>query len=357
MRPEPQTLVEDDRAVSEIVADAVARWEGLTGVSIDETRFSLGALSLRRMNEMLREALKLDPEGTTAYLLLEVFLRFFLEDKTFTAAQIMKDYAATTAFLKDAEGLFSVVQSDRAVEISANFRTRVVDGLKRYGADRPEVLELVETQDAIPFLRRDALRSLEKLQAFQFLSGESDSSHPQAIRHVHMAWSINDMLAATRDMPVSGVALVLMRDASHPNRSYFSFVMRNGENVIVFTDRSKPVYPGQDDALSARGGRGLARAYAERENENHFPYQLIPTSFDDDGDIVFDKETAPVAAGIKLVPLMEIKDLPPAQAIWVTMIADRSVGSIGLRPRRIAMSMTGITEPRRLMTPSTCSGE
>ena len=320
MHAEKNSPVYDDRPILDILGDAVSQWEDLTGVSIDEGGFSFGGLGVGSMNRMLKEALKLDPEGTTAYLLLEVFLRVFLEQKSFTAARIMKDYDATTAFLRDAEKLFSIVQGERALELGAGFRARVVEGLKRYGADRPEVLEMVEDPDILPFLRRDALRSLEKLSAYQFLSGEDDAAHPQAIHHVHMAWSINDMLLATRDMPVSGVAVVLMRDARHPNRSYFAFVMRNGGNVIVFTDRSKPAYPGQEDVLSGRGGRGDARRYAERENANHFPYQIIPTSYDDEGELVFDKETAPVASGMRLVPLMEIKDLPPSQAIWVTMM-------------------------------------
>ncbi|ETX13654.1 hypothetical protein OCH239_09315 [Roseivivax halodurans JCM 10272] len=320
MRPDPVLPAEDDRPIRDIFEDAVSRWEALTGVRRNETRFTLGSLGISEMNRMLDEALKLDPEGTTAYLLLEVFLRLFLEDKTFSAAQIMRDYAKTTGFLQDAERLFSIVQSDRALEVSAQFRRRVRDGLAAYGADRPDVLELVDGPDAIPFLRRDALRSLDKLQAYQFLAGEVDTAHPQVIRHVHMAWSANDLLAAVRDMPVSGVALVLMRDAAHANRSYFAFVMRNGGNVILFTDRRKPVYPGQDDVLEARGSRGVARTYAARENANHFPYQLIPTSFDDKGDVVFERETAPVAHGLRLMPLMEIKDLPPTQAIWVTMM-------------------------------------
>ncbi|MBW3243305.1 hypothetical protein KUV57_11415 [Epibacterium sp. DP7N7-1] len=320
MREEAKTPAYDDRPILEILGDAVSRWEALTGVSLDGGGFSFGGLGVGSMNHMLKEALELDPEGTTAYLLLEVFLRVFLEQKQFTAAQIMKDYDATTAFLRDAEGLFSIVQGERALELGAGFRARVVEGLKRYGADRPDVLDVVDDPNVIPFLRRDALRSLKDLVPYQFLAGEDDASHPQAIHHVHMAWSINDMLAATRDMPVSGIAVVLMRDASKPDRSYFSFVMRNGGNVIVFTDRNKPAYPGQEDVLSGRGGRGDARRFAERENANHFPYQIIPTSYDEDGELVFDQETAPVAEGIRLVPLMAIADLPPTQAIWVTMM-------------------------------------
>lgn len=320
MRPETQETRFDDRPVSDIVANAVTQWEALTGVTREQSTFSFGGLGVHSMNKMLDEALALDPEGTTAYLLLEVFLRFYLEEKTFTAAEIMKDYDKTTGFLRDAEALFTVVQSERAQEISADFRARVLEGLARYNADRPEVVEFLNDPDVLPFLRRDALRSINQLEAFQFLDGASDSAHPQAIQNVHMAWSINDLLAATRDMPVSGIALVLMRDATHPSRSYFSFVMRNGENVILFTDRKKPAYPGQEDVLSGRGGRGAARSYAERENANHFPYQIIPTSYDDEGDLRFDKETAPIAAGLKLAPLMSIGELPPAQAIWVTMM-------------------------------------
>lgn len=350
-------IPEDTRSILEILEIAVAKWEGLTGLSKDATRYRMGDLDIVRMNRMIDEGLKLDPEGITSYLMLEVFLRYYLEDKTFTAAQIMKDYDATTRFLRDAEELFSVVQSDRALEIASEFRGRIRKGLARYGADRPEVLELLDDPDALPFLRRDALRSLEKLQPYQFLSGEADASHPQAIQHVHMAWSINDLLAATRDMRMSGIGLVLMRDAGHPNRSYFSFVMRNGGNVILLTDRTKPVYPGQEDRLGARGGRGLARDYASRTNSNHFPYQIIPTSVDDRGDVVFEKETAPIMAGLKLAPLMTIGDLPPSQAIWVTMmlslISDRFWKEAWRAPQ---LSYTGAMIQKRDLLVSDASG-
>lgn len=315
-----QSQDHDMRPTRQVVEDAIGQWEALTGVKRDASSFTFGTLSVAGMNKMLDEALELDPEGTTGYLLLECFLRYFLEQKTFSAAQIMRDYASSMGFLAEAEKLFSVVQSDRAVEIGSSFRARVRAGLSRYGADRPEVLEMLDDPDVLPFLRRDALRSLNKLTAYQFLAGKADGAHPQVVEHVFMAWSVNDLLSAMRDMSVSGIALVLMRDPAHPERSYFTFAMRNGENVILFTDKRKPAYPGQADRLALRGGRGAARAYAEREEENHFPYQIIPTGVDDRGDTTFLDETAPVAAGLSLAPMMRIADLPPDQAIWVTMM-------------------------------------
>jgi hypothetical protein len=310
----------DALPTSQVVEHAITLWEKLTGVSAESDGFTLADWDVRQMNQSMANANKLDPEGTTAYLLLECFLRYYLEQKTFTAAEIMKDYAANSAYLKQAEELFSVVQSERALELASAFRSKVIEGVTHYGADREDVLELINDPDALPFLRRDALRSIEQLNPFQFLQGEAGTGPAQVIEHVYIAWNINDLLIALRDMPVSGVSVVLLRDPANPDRSYFCFAMRNGGTVTLFTDKSRPAYPGQEGVLAGRGGRGAGRTFMKREAQNYFPYQLIKTSVDEEGELVFDKETAPVAAGKSVVPLMPIKDLPAHQVIWLTMM-------------------------------------
>lgn len=300
-----------------LLATAMEKWLDLTGYNPEQTTFRMGDIDLRRTHETLKEAQDLDPDGTTPYMLLECFLRHYLEDKTFTAAQIMKDYDALTTYLAKAQDLFALLQSDHAVELGADFRTRVTQGVKAYDADREDVLEMINNFDILPFLRRDALCSLNSLTPYQFLSGTFDTTHPQVIEHVYQAWDINALLTSLRDMPVSGIAVVLLRDPAHPDRSYFAFAMRNGENVTLFTDKTRPAYPGQEDAMRSRG---RSRTYAARSWANHFPYQIIPTSIDDRGDVVFEKETTPVMAGQNLVPLMRIKDLPASQIIWLTMM-------------------------------------
>lgn len=304
----------------EIMKHALDMWSDLTGVSTDQTSFRMGDMDVRYMNQVMDEMLKMEPEGTTAYLLLECFLREYLEGKTFTAAEIMKDYEANSKYLKKAEALFSVVQSERALEMASAFRERVIQGVKHYDADRSDVLDMIGSADILPFLRRDALSSFERLQPFQFLQGKFDTAPAQIIDHVYIAWDVNDLLLSLRDMPVSGVAVVLIRNPSSPDRSYFSFAMRNGENVTLFTDKTRPAYPGQEDVLAGRGGRGASRSYASRASENHFPYQIIKTSYDEDGELVFNPETAPVASGKSVVPVMAMKELPPHQVIWLTMM-------------------------------------
>lgn len=309
-----------DIPTSDLAQQAMRMWEGVTGTKLDQQSFRFGDLDLYQMNKGLKESLDLDPEGVTTLLLLEVYLRAFLEEKTFTAASIMRDYSRLSVFLKDAEALFSLLQSDRLTEISAGLRRRVSLGLERYGATGENFDEAVADPDLIPFLRRDAQRSMRKLGAFQFLDGPKTSETAQAFHHIYIAYDVNELLASVRDMNQSGVAVVLMRDPSHADRSYFTFAMRNGGKVILLTDKSRPVYPGQGDVLSRRGGRGLARSFASRSDSNHFPYQIIPTSFDEKGDVVFEKETAPVSHGPGLLPLMPIAELPAHQGIWITMM-------------------------------------
>lgn len=313
---------EDSLTLADTVQAALDLWVEVTGKAMDTTRFSFGDWDLYGMHNELTETLKLDPSGVTTYLLLECFLREYLEKRTFTVASIMKDFERLTAYLAQAERLFSMVQSDAVTERMAVFRSRVIEGVKRYGADREDVIALINSQNVLPFLRRDALRSLETLNAFQFLSGEPDHARPQVIHAVYQAWDINDLLIAVRDLPVSGVALVLLRDPARTDRSYFTFAMRNGQNVIIFTDKMQYSNPLQAD-MTRRPDRDFQR----REWQNHFPYQLLKFHIDEDDNLIFDKEKGLVIPNQKLVPVAQIADLPPAQVVWVSMmlslIADR----------------------------------
>jgi hypothetical protein len=335
-----------------LVDEALQAWESLTGVQMDATQWRMGEWDVRDMHNTLQETLALDPEGTTTAMVLDCFLRAHLEAKTFTAAAIMKDFQATMAYLQQAEQLFALVQSDIVADATAAFRGKLLLSAERYGARTPAFEALTNNPDALPFLRRDALCAVEKLKPFQFLAGPMDSAPPQILPIVHQAWDITALLEAVRDMPVSGIALVLVRDPAHPERSFFGFAIRNGGNVAFLTDKGRPAYPGQEDVLAARGSRGTGCTYAERAWRNRFPYQIIPTSQDEKGDVVFEAETTPVLAGRDLVPLMHIRDLPADQAIWLTMMASlvaEKFWAKGWQAEKLSYTGAMVTDRARLV--------
>ncbi len=301
-----------------IVDAALPRWHDLTGVHPDQTRFTLGDMDVRDMNDAIEKALNLEESGETACFLLECFLRLYLEDKSFTVASILKDYTKLQGYLERAHELFSLLQSDAATYHLAAFREQVREGLRLYGADTEAAMEVVDHPNALSFLRRDALHSMRSLTPYQFLAGEfSADTRPKLLPHVYQAFSINALLPALRDMPVSGIVLVLVRDPAHADRSFFGFGMRNGDNVVFFTDKTRPAFPGQEDV---RRSRGNARDLARRVWSNHFPYQMLHPQWTDKGEMWFEPETLPALHDRDLVPTMPISALEPNQAVWLTMV-------------------------------------
>ena len=300
-----------------LVDQALPMWEDLTGVSMDQTSWKLGELDVEQMNRMIKKALKLEEDGTTAYFLLECCLRHHLENTAFTVAEIMKDYAALQDYLRKSRDLFQVLQSDEAAEHSAIFRNRLKKALEGYGADTPENLAMVDDPDALPFLRRDAIYSVKHLKPCQFLKGGfGKDPKPKLASHVYQAWDVNELLPAMRDMKVNGVAVALVRDPANPDQSYFGFCMRNGDNAIFFTDRDRPAYPGQHEHMR---GRGRGRDFISRMWSHRFPYQLLNPQWNAKGDVWFDPVTQPVMHGEKLVPVLPFSKLEPAQAVWLAM--------------------------------------
>ncbi|MXX91097.1 MAG: hypothetical protein F4213_05680 [Boseongicola sp. SB0677_bin_26] len=301
-----------------LVDQALPKWHDLTGVMPDQTQWKIGEFDIEQMNRAVMKALKMEPDGITAYFLLECFLRHHLEEKSFTVASIMKDYAALQEYLAKARDLFVILQGDVAAEHSAVFRQRVKEGLALYGADSKEALELVDDNDVLPFLRRDALHSMHALTPYQFLAGDfGEDPKPGLVQRVYQAWSINDLLPAMRDMRMSGIAVVLVRDPMHAEQSFFGFAMRNGQNVVFFTDRTKPAFPGQEDRMR---GRGRGRQFMRQMWSNHFPYELLKPEWNEKGDVSFVPSDELAPHGQTLVPMMPIGKLQAHQAIWLTMV-------------------------------------
>lgn len=310
---------------------ALNLWVELTGFDPDRRQFSLGTWRIDGMSKAIREGLELDETNITGFLLLSYFSREFIKSCSFDALSMIENPEPSRQFLDLAGRLLQVLQDREMLDELSHFQLVTRQAIRHYQADRPEVMEVISSQDGMAFLRRDALRSMQRLRVDHFLTGEPESAEVRPVynRDVYQFWNINSLLNSLCRMP-SGVSLNLIRTPDD-FQSYFVFAIRNGGHVITLSDVPSHAHP-----LQAYMSRRPDRDFGERSAKNWFPYGLMNYSYDEEsGRIWIEKQD--LGSGLAPLnqtafPLAAIKDLEPEEIIWVSLMFELIVERFWRQP-------------------------
>ena len=298
------------------IPEALDLWVELTEVD-EEKILSSSDWGIYDINKQLKESLALEPDGTTTLLLLDYFVFWYLNDRTFQVSSLLDEQSEVAKYLETARSLRRVLAKPEIQSARSDFRVGLLAALASYHWDSKPVLDMVNDNHNLAFLRRDALKTVHTLRINQFLAGEPEETRPKYLEFLYEFWNVNSLLAAACSMP-SGVFLALIREPD-PIHSYFVFAIRNGGNLTLLTDKPLDAHPMQKH-MTRRSGR----KFAERIAKNHFPYELLSVKYDDRGDafIPSKKEYGLVKYQTETIPLKPICDLEPDEIIWVCMVFD-----------------------------------
>lgn len=303
---------------------AIDLWGDLTGVKADadgqiKTR-TIGDWNVRDAYHGLREALKLDPTEITATLMFKVYVMEWLKSATTNMQDLLDNPERIAAQVATAKQLLAIIDRPEIVEARDAFIERLREGLAQYGAaERPDVKALLEKPDVVAILRRDALRSLEKLRVNQFLDGQGEdpSVKPIYVESIRQYWNINSLLGAMTATP-SGVCLAMIRDPFIYD-TFFAFAIRNGANLFVLSDVPEHAHP-----LASKMARRPDRDMDARISRNWYPYELLNVDWDEEGRLHFaaSEETDLAVYDEDGVKTKKIGEIGPHETIWLTMMLD-----------------------------------
>ncbi|WP_432262801.1 hypothetical protein [Cupriavidus sp. TMH.W2] len=306
---------------SETMRQALALWRQTTGLHAEQKSFRLGDWELRKTFELLDEAIALDPTEVTAMLLFDYFVDDYLRTTAVSMRELIDAPEVVQARLNAPRELLGMLHSPELLAVRAGFKAALQRAVDQYNAgEREDVQKLFAAPHDLALLRRDALRSMANLRVDQFLDGEPEPLNIRPVYHrtVHQWWNINSLLAAATRMP-SGVSLNLIRDPD-AFQSYFCFVIRNGGNLFVLTDKEALEHP-----LQAGMTRRPDRVLAERAARNWFPYELLNLEYDEASRRLYMTETkvrSLVAYQPAALPLKTVSELEPTDLVWTAMMFD-----------------------------------
>ncbi len=312
------------------LASALDLWVQLTGVEPRERgtggRYTMGQLSLQRLHEEIAESLELDRSETTGRMLMSLIVQEYLAATSFTAEELLNRPEAATTYLERARRLTGFLRGPEVAGRGDEFADTMLQALQRYGALTPEVRGLVEQRGPhgdrgmLAVLRRDAMRTVSKLQVSQFLDGEPEApdARPAYGRFLYRWANINSMLKAMVTAP-SGVTVNMIQSSGNPYGVHFVFAIRNGGRMFVFTDKEQTPHP-----LAEGMWRRPDKVLAERANRNWFPYDVAGLKFNEEGRAYIETSRGRSIASYQteVQPVKPLSDLSPPQIIWLVMMLD-----------------------------------
>lgn len=252
------------------IQDKLSLWVKLTNVNPAKEQKSytinmsgrLSDFDIKQMNDKIKEALKYDATGVFADAYLSEYFDKFIADKSFSVKEMLEN-PETENFLADAKLLqIALAESDSANMI----RSDAEKAMSFYGmsAEELSLADIIE-------VRTSAERCMNgKLRVLQFSSGAPSESGFKMSKDIYMYCDIDAMLYCAADNVLDGVSLGYIRDEESLTDSYFAFIIKNGRNLYLLTDKPKYGHPLMS-SFSRCPGRNMSR----RIEDNMFPYDSI----------------------------------------------------------------------------------
>lgn len=327
MNKTPDNLQELQRS-SISLSEALNIWVALTGVEPGRKTgsFTLGEWGIRDLHNTIQEALDLDSTEITGKMILSYIVQNYFEDRTFTVDEMLVAPEKVAVYLSQSRTLANYLRSDDVQGQASAFANDVKSVLRRYDSLTPSVEDMLDCvgnqgdRAVLAILRRDALRSVKKLQVNQFLDGDAEAPGvgPVYGKFLYQWNNINSMLKAMVNAP-SGVTVNMIRTEGNPYGVYFVFAIRNGGRLFTFTDKEWTPHP-----LAEGMWRRPDKILAARASRNWFPYDVAGLKFSEEGRAYIDFSTGKslVQYQGKATPVKLISELDPTQVVWITMMLD-----------------------------------
>jgi hypothetical protein len=309
-----------DFVINDLVNKALFDYANLAG--LDENSYHDASVI-----EALNESREMDPTGLTTAMMIRGLLDHFMENHQYSAALVIREPEVFQQSIAGICKVLAATEHPEVVRLISEYQNTLRSMARRFEVPAFEDFNsLLDNKYDLAFIRRDALRSIDSLQAFQFSQGKHEANSLQVNTMVYEFWNVNSLLAALRDQRIDGVSLCLIRDPAETMASYFVFAIKNGENITILTDREQGPHP-----MYWRMSRRPDRALERRAARNWLPYHLLDlvpmTGIGPDGTecvkgMRAKTPTQLVPYNTSSIALKPIGELYPEEVLWTGLLFD-----------------------------------
>ncbi len=304
--------------INDLLSDAILNWIAITGIDLNKTSFKLGKWEIYESTEELNKSRLLDETGLTTWMMLRGLTEAYLKEESFSAYDLIFNNGPIKSRLQSMHFLYDALEDPLVIDLIDSFLNKIRQTAKTYEFKNTQALEeLLTNKLDLAYIRRDALLSMEKFNAYQFTQGKGDPLPLGMNYYVYEFWNVNSLIRALRSQNIPGVSVVLIRDPQVLH-SFFVMAIKNGDTITILTDKEEDAHPAFK-RMSRRPDRLLER----RANQHWFPYNLLDLKVSEDGKRLYENQrNSLVPINVSAVQLTHIQNLSPEQFIWLMLVTD-----------------------------------
>lgn len=222
----------------------------------------LSNYDIQKMNERIMNSLKYDETGLFADTYLKIYLKKFMNGKNVSFMELIEN-PDLQEYLKDVRTLYDSVNNSNAEETVLNNMKTAMD-FYNLSSDK------LTSEDVMSVVSSAKNCMNGKLKLDQITKGSFADDEFKGSLDIYMYKSIGDVIRFVAKGDISGISMCYICDDKNLEQSFFAFIIRNGENLYILSDR--PIYK---HPLQAKMSRCPGRDMSERIEGNYFPYNSI----------------------------------------------------------------------------------
>ncbi|WP_461771843.1 hypothetical protein [Pseudomonas frederiksbergensis] len=305
---------------------AVQLWEALTGTAVDSMSYRFTVLgqqfSLHDAKNRIKEALELGDDVITT-LIIKTLTSQFAKTQSFTLDQIFAGHDKLTAQVEAMRQLCELNSDPAARDLHEEFYRYAEGALAHYRGLEPAALpdsSRTFVRETGCFVGMDAVKGFDRLTRLMICDGPPGSmSDAKLSRLVFGFDTIEQLISHAHQIP-NGFSLCAIV-APRISDSYFVLVVRNGERILVLTDKGNYSHPLQEERMASRNDRYNANRIAH----SHFPYELLNIQWSDKGrraeDVGQGTMLVDSACGLRI--LGNLGELNDTDLLWLQLCIDQ----------------------------------
>lgn len=243
------------------------KWVQVTGVDPTARKFVINTRnsSVYDINSEIKELAEIDQMD--AVMLLKHRFNTFASEISFKAIDILNDDPEYKKQIRGLSELYSMLCDDEIKEYQETLEQSFSELCAVYGIcniDEEAALEIyLNAKKNVEKMNKDVFRKGNRAAG----STEKRYSYTQKI---HMFTDINQLLIAVMSYDdFNGITLNCIIDEKNPAFSFFCYIIKDGENVFMISDRSKC------SSNFKRNTRSPGRNMEDRIKGNMYPYDLL----------------------------------------------------------------------------------
>lgn len=295
------------------INEKIKLWIDITGVNPEENKKSwtinfngnLSDYDIYEMNNNLNNVMKYDINGVYTNIFMKEYLKQFLNRRTIPILNYINNKDETIEYLNKC---YKLNESFKDNEINER---KILDEydkiIKFYNLNKKEELNIFD----ICYIIINSKNNISKLNTIQLKRGNNFKiNKPKILKDIYMIDNIDMLINSINNIDNNFISLVFIYDSDNTASSYFSFVIKNNNNVYLINDKPDYKHPNQKYMLRCQG-----REISDRINKTFFPYEI--TNID-----IYNKYSVGINSDNlikkdKWIKISNLSNLPIEESLWI----------------------------------------